>query len=236
MNNTQSRKIIMRTIKANTVVRQIESNCDVIVEFIKDQDNIILDIGDVIAASDFVENGGSKYRIIDERITHKPKTAFDEYSEFLIELVPGVFIDNKDPNNTAVYIVDRKGESATWNSTEVAEDPMAFIAAISAVALAAKYNSHAVRENIENKGKNLDAMVMYTKRHVDSMLPLTDNKYGYTEPLVNEILQDHNIARADFWKWMDGQTMAVNDGGRVVYPEDLLNFLNNGQLKAPITD
>lgn len=56
----------MRTIKANTVVRQIESDCDVVVEKVE-QDKITLDTGDEITASEFVENGGSNYRIIRER-------------------------------------------------------------------------------------------------------------------------------------------------------------------------
>ena len=224
----------MKQIIAKSVVRNIHDNNDRIVDFIE-QEKVMLDTGETITIYEFVENGGSGYKIIREPTTHKPSTAFDGYND-LLELVPGVFIDDKDPNNTAVFIVDRKGESVTWNSAEVAEDPMVFIYAISAVALAAKYNSHAVRENIANKGRNIAEMVMDTKRHVASILPLANHNHGYTTPLVNEILQDHNMKTEDFWKWMDGQTMArTDDGVNVVYPADLLNFLRNG-LKAPITD
>ena len=94
-------------------------------------------------------------------MNHKPKTAFDDYKQF-IELVPGVFLDNQDPNNTAVYIVDRNGEVAMWNSDEVAEDPLAFTAAITAVALAAAYDASKVRLNIENKGQCVDDMIAET--------------------------------------------------------------------------
>jgi hypothetical protein len=172
-----------------------------------------------------------------ETMSHKPKTVFDEYREY-IELVPGVFLDNIDPDNTAVYIVDRNGEVVMWNSDEVAEDPYAFTAAITAVALAAKYNASKVRLNLENNGQCVDDMIRHTGEVVDNMLPLPDatNKdglSGYTEPLVNEILDDRGIPQAKFWDWMNGQTMGVNDDSvHVVYCSDFLNFLRGG----PITD
>lgn len=171
-----------------------------------------------------------------EIMSHKPKTVFDEYKD-MIELVPGVFICNQDPNATAVHIVDRQSEVAMWNSDEVAEDPEAFIAAITAVALAAAYDASKVRLNIENKGQCVDDMIAETGRFVDNMLPLPDyddkQTVGYTKPLVNEILDDRGIPQETFWKWMNGQTMGLTDQGvHVVYCSDFVNFLNGG----PITD
>jgi hypothetical protein len=175
-------------------------------------------------------------------MSHKPKTVFDEYKQF-IELVPGVFLDNQDPNATAVYIVDRNGEICMWNSDEVAEDPEAFIAAITAVALAAKYQAGFVRTNLENKGRCVEDMIAETGRTVANMLPLPDyddkQTVGYTKPLVNEILDDRDIPREKFWKWMNGQShriqgsMGLTDAGEhVVYCSDFVNFLRGG----PITD
>lgn len=169
-------------------------------------------------------------------MSHKPKTVFDQYKDY-VELVPGVFIDNQDPNATAVHIVDRNGEICMWNSDEVAEDPLAFTAAITAVTLAAAYNANKVRLNIENKGLCVDDMIAHTGRTVGNMLPLPDYHdhfvMGYTRPLVNEILEDRGINRDRFWKWMNGQTMGLTDEGvHVVYCSDFVNFLNGG----PITD
>lgn len=168
-------------------------------------------------------------------MSHKPKTVFDEYKQY-IELVPGVFLDNTDPDATAVYIVDRNGEIVMWNSDEVAEDPYAFTAAVTAVALAAKYDVSKVRLNLENGGQCVDDMIRQTGKVVDKMLPLPDfvgPPNGYTEPLVNEILDDRGIPQKRFWDWMRGQTMALTDDKvEVVYCSDFLNFLQGG----PITD
>jgi hypothetical protein len=175
-------------------------------------------------------------------MTHKPKTAFDEFSH-LVELVPGVFIDGAAIWNvgfgghTSVHIVDRAGEIATWNSDEVAEDPMTFMAAITAVALAAKYQADFCRTNLENNGQCVTDMIAETRRYVERMPPLQDHKMGYTEALVNEILDDRGVSHSSFWAWMYGQTMGVTETGvKVVYPIDLFNFLNNGHAAAPITD
>ena len=56
-----------REIKVGTVARLIECNCDVVVEEINSQDDIVLDTGDVIKASDFQENGGCLYQIVREK-------------------------------------------------------------------------------------------------------------------------------------------------------------------------
>jgi hypothetical protein len=166
-------------------------------------------------------------------------TNADPYEDFehFVELVPGVFVDEQIEGYTAVHFVDSEGESATWNSDEVAEDPSAFIAAITAVALAAKHKTAFVRTNIKNKGQCVADLIAETKRYVDNMLPMPDHKFGYTQPLVNEILAKRGIETATFWTWMHHQTVGVSDdGGKVVYPSDLINFLVNGESEATKLD
>jgi len=79
---------------------------------------------------------------------------FEDYPH-ATEITPGVFVD---PGN-AVYLCDEQGEVATWNCDEVAEDPEAFTAAITAVVLAASYGASEVRKNIDDKGATLDKVI-----------------------------------------------------------------------------
>lgn len=59
------------------------------------------------------------------------------------EIEKGIFIDEDDP---AVYIADEKGEIVMWDHDEMKTDPGAWMASLSAVAMAAKDGPTAVRE------------------------------------------------------------------------------------------
>jgi hypothetical protein len=80
----------------------------------------------------------------------------DEY-EGCPQVVPGVFIEAGE----AVYIVDDEGEVVSWNYNEIEEDEEAFTAALTAVALAAKWGPRAVRNNIGD-GSILEDLIKAT--------------------------------------------------------------------------
>lgn len=165
----------------------------------------------------------------------KPPTIFDNY-DHLLEIVPGVFIDNANKEVTAVYIVDRDGEIVCWNTDEFADDATGFTAALTAVALAAKHGARMVRLNLQNDGEIIIDLCEETARTVNRMMPLPDHEAGYTKSLVNEILVDHEMIPDNFWHWMRGQTTSQDNGVTIVCPHDLLNYMNNGGLHAHITD
>jgi hypothetical protein len=96
-------------------------------------------------------------------MTHRPPTVFDEYNH-CVEVVPGVFIDNEDPENVAIYIVDRNGEVVCWTHSEFLEDGYAITAALFAVALATAKGASAVRQNLDNAGETMDALVEETSK------------------------------------------------------------------------
>ena len=82
------------------------------------------------------------------------------------QIVPGVWADK-----TAVYIRDGEGEIVTWNIDEIAEEAegdddgsTAFLAVVSAVALAAKKGPGAVRANLADHGRTLQELVEETAR------------------------------------------------------------------------
>lgn len=87
---------------------------------------------------------------------------YAEYAD-LPEIVPGVFVAGD-----AVYIVDDDGEVVSWNADEIADDSMAFTAAVSAVALAAKRGAAAVRANIETAGDTLDDLILETDAEIET--------------------------------------------------------------------
>ena len=70
-----------------------------------------------------------------------------------------------------------------------------------------------------------------------SELPIPDHPLGYTRPAVDKVLTERQCIPENFWKWMQGQTTGVTDDGTpVVYADDLLRYLSQGGLNAPIDD
>lgn len=69
---------------------------------------------------------------------------YDDYAD-MNEVAPGVFVSPGD----GVYLVDDIGEVVCWVATEM-EDPEAFTAAVSAVALAASKGVGEVRKKLRH--------------------------------------------------------------------------------------
>ena len=72
------------------------------------------------------------------------------------EVVPGVWIDY---DGGAVYICDASGEIATWNYDEICADNSGWTAALTAVILATALGPSAVRQNRQEKGAVLEALI-----------------------------------------------------------------------------
>ena len=75
------------------------------------------------------------------------------------EVTPGLFISDEGE----VYIHDEEGEVCCWVHDELAEDPEAATAALTAVALAAKRGAAAVRRNLTDKGNTLGELIRSTE-------------------------------------------------------------------------
>lgn len=165
---------------------------------------------------------------------------FNEY-DHLVEIVPGVFLDNGSEEVTAVYIVDDAGEVVCWNTDEFADDATGFTAALTAVAIAAKYGASMVRTNIETSGQVVIDLCNETHRIVNNVptptmpfaLPKPDCQQGYSRTLVDQILSDNDLDSVNFWLWMRGQTVGRKDGEpdgeTVVFPYDLSKYLSGSR-------
>lgn len=88
------------------------------------------------------------------------------------ELVYGVYLDDEG----AIYIHDGESEVCCWVYDEIVEDPDAFIAAVTAVAIAAKLGANAVRRNITDKGTTLRGLLRRTEAVTQGGFGASNNK------------------------------------------------------------
>ena len=67
--------------------------------------------------------------------------------------------------------------------------------------------------------------------------PDLDHELGYKKETVVQLLKDRQCIPELFFQWMKGQTFSVStDGHKIYHQEDILRYLNNGGINAPITD
>lgn len=63
------------------------------------------------------------------------------------------------------------------------------------------------------------------------MPPEPQNELGYTVQQIQDILTPEEERR--FWRWMNGQTMAITDSGEyIVYPHDFTRWYEHKDTGA----